>query len=81
MVQDLNRLLAKRLSGDEPTRGEVDDFLPKHGAFFPGAATLDDVVEQLAERMAAMQSLLRSLSPEQRAELQDTSTRCCRTTA
>ena len=72
MVQDLNRLLAKRLSGDEPSRGEVDDFLARHGAFFPGAATLDDVVEQLAERMAAMQSLLRSLSPEQRAELQDT---------
>ena len=35
-------------------------------------ATLDDVIEQLADRMAAMQSLLRSLSPEQRAELQDT---------
>ena len=72
MVQDLNRLLAKRLSGDEPSRGEVDDFLGKHGGFFPGAATLDDVVDQLAERMAAMQSLMRSLSPEQRAELQDT---------
>ncbi|HEY4228394.1 MAG TPA: hypothetical protein VGM49_08640 [Candidatus Limnocylindrales bacterium] len=72
MVQDLNRLLAQRLSGDEPSRAEVDDFLARHGAFFPGAATLDDVVEQLAERMAAMQSLLRSLSPEQRAELQDT---------
>ncbi len=72
MVQDLNRLLAKRLSGDEPSRGEVDDFLARHGAFFPGAATLDDVVDQLAERMAAMQSLMRSLSPEQRAELQDT---------
>ena len=72
MVQDLNRLLAKRLSGDEPSRGEVDEFLAQHGAFFPGAATLDDVVEQLAERMAAMQSLLRSLTPEQRAELQDT---------
>ena len=72
MVQDLNRLLSKRLSGDEPSRAEVDEFLAQHGDFFPGAATLDDVVEQLAERMAAMQSLLRSLSPEQRAELQDT---------
>ena len=72
MVQDLNRLLAKRLSGDEPSRDEVDEFLARHGEFFPGAATLDDVVDQLAERMAAMQSLMRSLSPEQRAELQDT---------
>ena len=72
MVQDLNRLLAQRLSGDEPSRAQVDEFLAKHGGFFPGAATLDDVVDQLAERMAAMQSLMRSLSPEQRAELQDT---------
>ena len=44
-------------------------FLARHGGFFPGARTLDDVVAQLAERMAAMQSLMRSLSPEQRAEL------------
>ena len=72
MVQDLNRLLAQRLSGDEPSRAQVDEFLGKHGEFFPGATTLDDVVDQLAERMAAMQSLMRSLSPEQRAELQDT---------
>ena len=72
MVQDLNRLLARRLSGDEPSRGDVDEFLARHGEFFPGAATLDDVVDQLADRMAAMQSLMRSLTPEQRAELQDT---------
>ena len=72
MVQDLNRLLARRLSGDEPSRGDVDEFLAQHGEFFPGAATLDDVVDQLADRMAAMQSLMRSLTPEQRAELQDT---------
>jgi uncharacterized protein with von Willebrand factor type A (vWA) domain len=72
MVQDLNRLLARRVAGDEPAQGEVDDFLREHGRFFPGAATLDDVIEQLAERMSAMQSLLRSLTPEQRAELSDT---------
>ena len=34
-----------------------------------GRGPLDDIVEQLAERMSAMQSLMRSLSPEQRAEL------------
>ena len=72
MVQDLNKLLARRLSGDEPGRADVDEFLARHGEFFPGAATLDDVVDQLADRMAAMQSLMRSLTPEQRAELQDT---------
>ncbi|HEX5826061.1 MAG TPA: VWA domain-containing protein [Candidatus Limnocylindrales bacterium] len=72
MVQDLNRLLEQRARGEEPSQAQVDEFLARHGAFFPGARTLDDVIEQLADRMAAMQSLMRSLTPEQRAELQDT---------
>ena len=72
MVRDLNQLLSRRAQGDEPSQAEVDGFLARHGAFFPGAQTLDDVIEQLADRMAAMQSLMRSLSPEQRQELQDT---------
>ncbi len=67
MVRDLNRLLQERLEGGDP---DVSEFLAKHGAFFPGARTLDDVIEQLAERMAAMQSLLASMTAEQRAELQ-----------
>jgi len=67
MVRDLNRLLQERLNGGGPDAGE---FLARHGAFFPGAQTLDDIIEQLAERMAAMQSLLASMSAEQRAELQ-----------
>ncbi|HET7677588.1 MAG TPA: hypothetical protein VFK38_07025, partial [Candidatus Limnocylindrales bacterium] len=67
MVRDLNRLLQEKLEGRDP---DASDFLARHGAFFPGARTLDDVIEQLAERMAAMQSLLASMSPEQRAELQ-----------
>ncbi len=72
MVRDLNKLLEQRLSGNEPSRRDIGEFLAKHGQFFPGAETLDDIIEQLAERMAAVQSLLRSLSPEQRAELQST---------
>ena len=72
MVRDHNDLLGKRIAGQEPGQEEVGRFLARHGQFFPGAETLDDVIDQLAERMAAMQSLLRSLTPEQRAELQDT---------
>ena len=68
MVRDLNELLRERIGG-EPTRTSRE-FLAKHGRFFPGAQTLDDIIDQLAERMAAMQSLLRSMTPEQRAELQ-----------
>ncbi|HEU0236369.1 MAG TPA: VWA domain-containing protein [Candidatus Limnocylindrales bacterium] len=67
MVRDLNELLRERLAGRDPDPGP---FLQRHGRFFPGAQTLDDIIEQLAARMAALQSLLRSMSPEQRAELQ-----------
>ncbi len=70
MVRDLNSLLEERLDGREPSQDQVDDFLAKHGRFFPGARTLDDIVEQMTQRMAAMQSLLRSMTPQQRAELQ-----------
>ncbi|HLQ47579.1 MAG TPA: VWA domain-containing protein [Candidatus Dormibacteraeota bacterium] len=70
MVRDLNSLLEERLEGREPSQSDVDEFLANHGRFFPGARTLDDIVAQLTERMAAMQSLLRSMSPQQRAELQ-----------
>jgi uncharacterized protein with von Willebrand factor type A (vWA) domain len=70
MVRDLNSLLEERLEGREPSQADVDDFLGDHGRFFPNARTLDDIVAQLTERMAAMQSLLRSMSPQQRSELQ-----------
>ncbi len=70
MVRDLNGLLEERLDGREPSQGQVDDFLAQHGRFFPGARTLDDIVGQLTQRMAAMQSLLRSMTSQQRAELQ-----------
>ena len=67
MVRDLNDLIRERMAGGDP---DASEFLAKHGRFFPGARTFDDIIDQLAQRMAAMQSLLRSMSPEQRAELQ-----------
>jgi uncharacterized protein with von Willebrand factor type A (vWA) domain len=70
MVRDLNGLLEERLDGREPSQDQVDDFLARHGRFFPGARTLDDIVDQMTKRMAAMQSLLRSMTSQQRAELQ-----------
>jgi uncharacterized protein with von Willebrand factor type A (vWA) domain len=66
MVRDLNELIRERIGGGDP---DASEFLAKHGRFFPGAQTFDDIIDQLAQRMAAMQSLLRSMSPEQRAEL------------
>jgi uncharacterized protein with von Willebrand factor type A (vWA) domain len=67
MVRDLNELIRQRIGGRDP---DVGEFLAKHGRFFPGARTFDDIIDQLAQRMAAMQSLMRSLSPAQRAELE-----------
>jgi uncharacterized protein with von Willebrand factor type A (vWA) domain len=67
MVRDLNELIRQRIGGTEP---DAREFLAKHGRFFPGARTFDDIIDQLAQRMAAMQSLMRSMSPEQRAELE-----------
>jgi len=67
MVRDLNELIRERIGGGDP---DASAFLARHGQFFPGARTFDDIIDQLAQRMAAMQSLLRSMSPEQRAELQ-----------
>jgi len=67
MVRDLNALIRERIGGHEP---DAAAFLARHGRFFPGARTFDDILAQLAERMAAMASLMRSLSPEQRAEIE-----------
>ena len=66
MVRDLQQLLQDRLAGGNP---DASAFLERYGDTFPGARDLDDVIAQLAERMAAMQSLLRSLSQGQRDEL------------
>ena len=66
MVRDLDHLLQQQLAGARPDPAE---FLARHGNFFPGATTVEGIIEQLAERMAAMQSLLRSLTTAQRSEL------------
>ena len=68
MIQDLNRMLRERAEGGEP---DFAQFKAKWGSQFPGAESLDDVLEQIAQRMAQMQSLMQSLSPEQRAQLDE----------
>ena len=68
MIQDLNRMLAQRANGEEP---DFEPFKQKWGDQFPGADSLDDLLEQLGQRMAAMQSLMQSLSPGQRQQLDE----------
>ncbi|HEV8616728.1 MAG TPA: VWA domain-containing protein [Methylomirabilota bacterium] len=68
MMQDLNRMLADRAAGNEP---DFQKFKDKWGQSFPGAESLDDLLEQIGRQMAQMQSLMQSLSPAQRAELDE----------
>ncbi len=68
MIQDLNRMLRERAEGGEP---DFEKFKQKWGNQFPGAESLDDLLEQIAQRMATMQSLMQSLSREQRAQLDE----------
>jgi uncharacterized protein with von Willebrand factor type A (vWA) domain len=68
MMRDLNRMLRDRLEGHEP---DFQAFKEKWGQNFPGAESLDDVLQQLARHAAQMQSLMQSMSPGQRRELED----------
>ena len=66
----LNRMLEQHEAGDplDPTFGE---FMERFGDLFPGnPVDLDELLAQLAERMAAAQAMWNSMSPEQRAQLQ-----------
>ena len=68
MLAELNDMIERRERG-EPY--DFDGFMQRYGDLFPGdPETLDELLEQMAARMAAMSRLLASMSPQQRAELQ-----------
>ena len=68
MLSELNEMLAQRERGEEP---DFEGFMQRYGDFFPeNPQTLDELLEIMAQRMAAMQSMLNSMTPEQRAQLQ-----------
>jgi uncharacterized protein with von Willebrand factor type A (vWA) domain len=70
MLSELNDLLAKKEAGED-TQPAFEDFMEKYGDFFPeNPKDLDELLELMAQRMAAMQQLMNSMSPEQRAQLQ-----------
>jgi uncharacterized protein with von Willebrand factor type A (vWA) domain len=68
MMRDLNQMLRERLEGQEP---DFQKFKDRWGQNFPGVESLDQLLEQIGNQMAQMQSLMRSLSPGQRRELED----------
>ena len=68
MLAGLNEMLDRRQRGEDPG---FEQFMEQFGDFFPeNPQNLDELLEQIARRMAAMQAMLNSMSPEQRAQLQ-----------
>ncbi len=68
MMSELNNMLEQREAGEEP---DFDGFMDRFGDFFPeNPQNLDELLEVMAERMANMQAMLNSMTPEQRAQLQ-----------
>lgn len=69
MLAELNSMLAARARG-EPY--DFEGFMRRYGDLFPeNPRDLDELLEVLARRMAAMSRLLASLTPEQRRELSE----------
>lgn len=69
MLDDLNDLLDKHSRGED-TQQDFDDFMNKHGEFFPeNPQNVDELLDSLAQRAAAAQRFRNSLSADQRAEL------------
>ncbi|MEE4024247.1 VWA domain-containing protein [Gordonia sp. PKS22-38] len=69
MLKDLNELLDAHNRGEDTTE-QFDDFMRKHGEYFPeNPRNTDELIDSLAQRAAAAQQFYNSLTPEQRAEL------------
>lgn len=69
MLTDLNALLEKHRLGED-TQQDFDDFMDKHGGFFPeDPQNVDELIDTLAKRSAAAQRMLNSMTQEQRDEL------------
>jgi len=64
----LSRMIEQRERGEE-LDPSFEAFMEQFGDLFGPADSLDELLENLARRMAAARAMLESLSPEQRAEL------------
>ncbi len=69
MVSDLNDLLAAHAQGRD-TQQQFEQFMQKHGEFFPeNPSNVEELIDALAARAAAAQRMMNSMSAQQRAEL------------
>ncbi|MBL0749387.1 vWA domain-containing protein [Nocardioides baculatus] len=73
MLSDLNDLLEKHAAGGVSDE-EFEEFMDKHGDFFPERPKdMDELLDSLAQRAAAAQRMLNSMTEEQRQELMELS--------
>ena len=71
MMAALNEMLDKHQRGEDPG---FEQFMAEYGDFFPeNPQTLEELLEAIAARMAAMQRMLNSMTPEQRRQMQELS--------
>ncbi|HWH32218.1 MAG TPA: VWA domain-containing protein [Egibacteraceae bacterium] len=69
MLGELNALADRHARGED-VAADFAEFKARYADLIPGdPATIDELLEELARRMAAMSRLLASLDPEQRAQL------------
>ncbi len=70
MMRDLNEMLERHIDGDDP---RFEDFMDAWGHAFgeDPPANLDELIDRLESQANQMRSLLTSLSPDQRQQLQD----------
>ena len=70
MVKDLNDMLVKKIAGEDPG---FEAFMDRYGDMFGDnpPKSLDELLEQMRQQMAATQSLFNSMSPEQQQQLRE----------
>ena len=69
MMQDLNRLLEGRQRGEA---GDFDEFMQKWGEnFLKGIENIDQLADHIQRQMAQMESLLSSMTPDMRRQLEE----------
>jgi uncharacterized protein with von Willebrand factor type A (vWA) domain len=68
MMDALSTMIEQDRAGEalDPT---FEDFMDTFGDYFPGAQSLDDVIQMMAQRAAAAEAMFNSLSSEQQGEL------------
>ena len=71
MMAALNQMIEKHNRGEDPG---FEEFMEKYGDFFPdNPQSLEELLENLAQQMAAAQQVFNSMTPEQRDQLRQLS--------